>query len=93
VRRISIRNEKENLINYLDPLEANYKKLNTQLEHIPPSSDEFAVIANYIEKTQDTKNAAYKLELMQAFTVERDGEADRFEKFKKTPNRILEDSR
>ena len=71
-----------------DPLEANYKKLNTKLEHVPSTSPEFSVIANYIEMTSD-KTADYKLELTQAFTVERDGEAEKFQAFKSTPNRIF----
>lgn len=73
-----------------DPLEANYKKLKTELVPVAKQSEEFKIIEKYIKNTQDTSN--YSIVLENVFTVSREvtldffkndsvqGEKERFEK-------------
>lgn len=57
------------------PADENYKKLKADLEWVDPSTKEFAFIKKYMEMTGA---GYYKLNLVDAFRVDRKGERDRF---------------
>jgi poly [ADP-ribose] polymerase len=56
------------------------------LEH---SSDEFARLNAYLQNTHGATHTAYALELLDAWAVQREGEAERFQPFQNDPNRML----
>jgi len=67
----------------VDPLEVNYKKLNTKLEALPHNSKEFKMVETFINNTatHPSSYSSYKsLELLEVFEVEREGERERYEK-------------
>lgn len=66
-----------------------YKQLNTELDVLPQNSEEFKIIEKYVENTHASTHSSYSLNLIDVFTVKRQGEEKRFKPFKKLPNRKL----
>lgn len=72
-----------------DPAYTHYKRLNCELQPLDTASEEFELIKQYVEKTHGQTHSGYKLELLNVFKLQREGESDRFQSFEKTPNRML----
>lgn len=65
--------------------EAFYLKLNAEVLPLYPDSDEFQLIEKYARNT----SAHMGIEIAKVFKVNRQGEKDRYAKYKKTSNRML----
>lgn len=61
-----------------DPIDANYKKLNTKLTVVEKGSKEFDQIQRYITNTHAATHQTYQLEVDAVFKVKRKGEAERY---------------
>ncbi|EFX75651.1 hypothetical protein DAPPUDRAFT_55885 [Daphnia pulex] len=72
-----------------DPIDAHYEKLNTEIEVLDKSSEEFSVIQTYAKNTHAATHTQYTLEVEEVFKVVRKGESKRFRPFSKLPNRKL----
>lgn len=73
----------------LNPLDAHYNQLKTEIKPLSHSSEEFMLIKKYVANTHAATHKEYKLEVVDVFTVERQGEKRRFKPFKKLHNRQL----
>lgn len=73
----------------VDPIDAHYKKLKTEVEVLQQDSEEFAVIQEYVKNTHASTHTQYSLEIEHVFKVARKGEAKRFKPFRALPNRML----
>jgi len=67
------------------PLDVNYNKLNNEIELVEKDSDEWKWIKTYTNNTMGMR----KVELMEAWRVNRDGELERFKQHKALKNRKL----
>lgn len=72
----------------LDPIDQHYEKLNTKIEPLEKSEKEFSIIEKYVQNTHASTHF-YNLEIQDVFKVERNGEYERFKKFKDMDNRML----
>eukprot|EP00117_Sycon_ciliatum_P025830 scpid32102/ scgid21352/ Poly [ADP-ribose] polymerase 1; NAD(+) ADP-ribosyltransferase 1; Poly[ADP-ribose] synthase 1 len=72
-----------------DPIDLNYKKLNTDMEVLSHDHPEFKMIKTYIANTHASTHNQYELELLEVFKVERESENDRYKKFCTDDNRML----
>lgn len=72
-----------------DPIDAHYEKLNTEIELLDKSSEEFKLIQTYAKNTHGATHTQYTLEVEEVFKVVRKGESKRFRPFSKLPNRRL----
>jgi len=70
-------------------IDANYKKLNTDLTPVKKGGEEWKLVEEYISNTHAKTHNQYKLELIDLFDCSRHGEHDRFKQFEGTPNRQL----
>jgi len=68
------------------PLDVNYKKLGNTLELVDKNSKEFKIIQKYFENTKTQGSAA---KLLEVWTLDRNGEKKRADKFKDVTNRKL----
>lgn len=84
-----IKNEDNNNVDGINPLDKHYEQLKTQLEPIDKTSDEFALLNKYVQNTHASTHSSYELEVVDIFKVARQGEARRFKPFKKLHNRKL----
>jgi len=73
----------------VDPIDAHYKKLKTEIEVLEQSTEEFKVIEEYVKNTHASTHTQYSLEIEEVFKVARKGEAKRFKPFRALPNRML----
>ena len=73
----------------VDPIDAHYKKLKTEVEVLEQDTEEFRVIQEYVANTHASTHTQYSLEIQQVFKVARKGEAKRFRPFLALPNRML----
>ena len=73
----------------MDPIDAHYKKLKTEIEVLEQSTEEFKVIEEYVRNTHASTHTQYSLEIEEVFKVARKGEAKRFKPFRALPNRML----
>jgi len=71
------------------PIDAHYKKLNTNITVLDKNSKEFSDIVKYVENTHAETHQHYKLIVEEVFKVERHGEAARYKSFKKLNNKTL----
>ena len=55
----------------VDPIDAHYKKLKTEVEVLERSSEEFAVIQEYVKNTHASTHTQYSLEIEHVFKVAR----------------------
>ncbi|KAL2499707.1 Poly [ADP-ribose] polymerase 2 [Abeliophyllum distichum] len=72
-----------------DPLYSHYQRLHCELVPLEVGSREFFMIEKYMKNTHAKTHSGYTADIVQVFKVSREGEAERFEKFSKTKNRIL----
>jgi len=76
----------------MNPLDANYRKLRTQIVPLEKYRAEYKLIEDMTNNTQSREffyGKKFKVELVEAFEVARDGEADRFAPFQKLPHHRL----
>lgn len=73
----------------LNPLDAHYGQLKTQLKPLSHESDEFQLIQQYVNNTHGSTHDTFKLEIQDVFKVKRLGEKKRFKPFQKLHNRQL----
>ncbi|CAI8044263.1 Protein mono-ADP-ribosyltransferase PARP3 [Geodia barretti] len=67
------------------PLDINYESLKAKLSHIKKEEDEYQVVHKYIKATATWR----KVELLDVFRVDREGEGERFSAHKELDNRKL----
>ncbi|XP_013622962.1 PREDICTED: poly [ADP-ribose] polymerase 2 isoform X5 [Brassica oleracea var. oleracea] len=72
-----------------DPLYYHYQQLNCGLTPVGADSEEFSMVANYMENTHAKTHSGYTVEISQLFRASRAGEADRFQQFSSSKNRML----
>ncbi|MBA0560208.1 hypothetical protein Golob_017122 [Gossypium lobatum] len=72
-----------------DPLYYRYQQLHCELFPLDNDTEEFAMIVKYIQNTHAQTHSNYTVDVVQIFTVTRDGESERFKKFSGTKNRML----
>lgn len=71
-----------------NPLDAQYKTLNADLDVVDPKSEEMAFIRKYLDATKD-KNHYYKPEILDVFRLNRHSEGARFAAHDKITERKL----
>jgi len=72
-----------------DPIDAHYEKLNTKIEILEQSTEEFKLLQAYVKNTHAATHTQYSLDLEEVYKVVRKGESQRFKPFSKLPNRKL----
>ncbi|ESQ37899.1 hypothetical protein EUTSA_v10028509mg [Eutrema salsugineum] len=72
-----------------DPLYYHYQQLNCGLTPVGADSEEFSMVANYMENTHAKTHSGYTVEIAQLFKASRAVEADRFQQFSSSKNRML----
>ena len=72
-----------------DPIDAHYEKLQTHMDVLDRSSDEFKILEKYVKNTHASTHTMYSLEIEEIFKISRKGEKERFSKFKDLGNRQL----
>ena len=72
-------------------LDEKMKSLNTEMREVLRDSEEFALIQQYVALTHGPTHEQYELSITDLFSIERDGEEQRFKDagFDKDPNRQL----
>lgn len=80
-----IREEISNKMSIID----RYYRLNTEIIPIIRTDYEFKLLEEYAKVTNYQTNDEYELEIEEIFKLSRKGEDERFEAFKKFPNRYL----
>jgi len=73
----------------IHPADAKYSKLSTKIEVLEEGSIDWQLASQYLTNTYDEKGSPYRLELVDCFSLQRDGEYDRFEKFAHLQPRVL----
>ena len=73
----------------VNPVDTNYKQLNTELKVVDKNSEEFQLLQTYVENTHAATHSNFSLEIQDIFRVERQGEKRRYKPFKKLHNRQL----
>ncbi|XP_040581358.1 poly [ADP-ribose] polymerase 1 [Lepeophtheirus salmonis] len=73
----------------IDPFDSYYKKLNTELEVVDNSSEEYQILEKYVQNTHAATHDMYSLEIESILKVNRKGENKKFKPFRKLPNRRL----
>jgi poly [ADP-ribose] polymerase len=76
----------------MNPIDVNYRKLRAQILPLERFRSEFKLIETMVNNTQSKdffQGKKYGVELLDAFEVFRDGEAERFAPFKKLPHHRL----
>lgn len=79
----------EDTDNKLNPLDAHYDQLKTELVPLDHKSEEFDLINKYVQNTHAATHDTYSLEILDVFKVDRKGEKRRYKPFKKLHNRQL----
>ncbi|XP_019089234.1 PREDICTED: poly [ADP-ribose] polymerase 2-like [Camelina sativa] len=72
-----------------DPLYYHYQQLNCGLTPVEADSEEFSMVARYMENTHAKMHSGYTVEIAQLFRASRGVEADRFQQFSSSKNRRL----
>ncbi|KAI3678826.1 hypothetical protein L6452_38129 [Arctium lappa] len=73
-----------------DSLDDKYKKLQCEMVPLPHDSDDFRLVEKYLQTTHAPTHTDWALELEEVFTVERQGEFDKFAPYKdKLKNKML----
>ena len=73
----------------MDPIDAHYKKLKTEIEVLEQTTEEFKVIEEYVKNTHASTHTQYSLEIEEVFKVARKGEARRCKPVRALPDRML----
>ncbi|KAL5022262.1 hypothetical protein ScPMuIL_001417 [Solemya velum] len=69
-----------------NPVDRHYHALDCLMEPLGKTTDEFKIIENYLQNTHASTHNQYKLEIIDAFHMEKSGEAEQFTDF---GNRML----
>ncbi|XP_053315053.1 poly [ADP-ribose] polymerase 1 [Spea bombifrons] len=72
-----------------DPIDVKYEKIKTDIQVVDKDSEEARIIEQYVENTHAETHNAYKLEILDIFKIEREGEKQRYKPFKQLHNRQL----
>ena len=56
------------------PIDARYTELHTKLVPVDRASELHVLLAEYLRATHGATHSSYRLELVQAFEIEREGE-------------------
>lgn len=72
-----------------DPVDQHYRKLNTDIDVLDKSSDEFELVQKYISNTHAKTHDQYNLNLEEVFKISRHGECDQYKKFQSLRNKKL----
>ncbi|TYJ09439.1 hypothetical protein E1A91_A11G141700v1 [Gossypium mustelinum] len=73
-----------------DSLDEKYKKLHCDITPLPHDSEDFQLIEKYLLTTHAPTHTDWKLELEEVFSLEREGELDKFAPYReKLSNRML----
>uniref|UniRef100_A0AA85IP63 Poly [ADP-ribose] polymerase n=1 Tax=Trichobilharzia regenti TaxID=157069 RepID=A0AA85IP63_TRIRE len=65
-----------------NPLDEHYEQLHTKLEPLDNNCEDYKRILDYVRETHGSTHTHYKLEVLDIFEVQRDGEEDRYAKSK-----------
>ncbi|XVF21621.1 hypothetical protein REPUB_Repub12eG0106200 [Reevesia pubescens] len=69
-----------------DSLDEKYKKLNCDIAPLPHDSEDFRLIENYLLTTHAPTHTEWTLELEEVFSLEREGEFDKFAPYREQLN-------
>ncbi|KAH8489158.1 hypothetical protein H0E87_024708 [Populus deltoides] len=72
-----------------DPLYSHYNRLRCELTPVEVDSEDFAMIAMYLQNTHAKTHSQYTVDIAQIFKVSREDENESFRKFSNTKNRML----
>lgn len=73
-----------------DSIDDNYKKLHCDISPLPHDSEEFCLIEKFLQNTHAPTHTDWSLELEEVFSLEREGESDKFAPYRdKLGNRML----
>ncbi|XP_072398728.1 poly [ADP-ribose] polymerase [Diabrotica undecimpunctata] len=70
-------------------VDSYYKQLNTEIDVLEKTSEEFQIIQEYVKNTHAATHNTYDLVIDEVYTVKRQGEEKRHKPFRKLPNRKL----
>lgn len=73
----------------VNPLDQHYAQLKTDMVPLSKDTDEFKLLAQYVQNTHAETHRMYDLEIVDIFKVARKGEERRFKPFRKLHNRKL----
>jgi poly [ADP-ribose] polymerase len=73
----------------VSPIDAHYKSLRCGISTLDRGSQMWEIIKKYLSNTHGETHDQYALELEEVFTIDRQGEFERYEKFKDLHNRKL----
>ena len=68
-------------------IDRHYHELKCQMSYIEPEDDQFSLVEKYMRQTHAKTHSQYRLELVDLFQVEREGEK---EEFKDVGNRYID---
>ncbi|TKY62377.1 Poly of ADP-ribose polymerase 1 [Spatholobus suberectus] len=73
-----------------DSIDDNYKKLHCDISPLPHDSEDFCLIEKFLHNTHAPTHTDWSLELEEVFSLEREGEIDKFAPYRdKLGNRML----
>ena len=72
-----------------DPIDQHYKKLKCEMSVVDKESRDYKLIVDYVTNTHAATHSAYKLIVEDIYTIDREGEFERYKKFKNLHNRKL----
>ncbi|CAJ1969733.1 unnamed protein product [Sphenostylis stenocarpa] len=72
-----------------DPLYTHYQRLHCELVPVEFGCEEFSMIEEYMKNTHAATHSNYTVEIVQIFSISREGEAERYRKFASIRNRML----
>lgn len=72
-----------------NPIDQQYSNLKCKMTPMDPASDTWKTLEEYVHNTHGHTHSRYTLKVTKIFEVDREGEAARFKKFEKNPNRML----
>ena len=71
------------------PIDLHYQQLHCRMQPIHRDGDAMQLIRRYVKETHGQTHTQFGLEVEDAFELEREGEADRFQPHADNPNRLL----
>jgi len=81
--------EEEDETDPFNPVDMSYSKLKCDMAVYQKGSPEFALCEEYLQSTHADTHSTFKMELECVFSLEREGEATRYQKFEKLHNRQM----
>jgi len=70
-------------------LDNQYDKLHNHIEPLDRNTDEYRTLEKYLQNTHAPTHKQYKIEIKEIYVVNREGESDRYNSFKKLTNRMM----